>query len=115
LSGDFHIAYQVFGAGGHDILLVPNWFTNVESSWDVPSFARFFRSLGAFARVVVLDPHGMGASDPKPGGSLPTLEDWSEDIRAVLDAVGIERAAVVGLGPGSPIAIAFAATHPART
>ena len=114
-SGDFHIAYQVFGAGTHDILLVPNWFTNVESSWDVPSFARFFRSLGAFARVVVLDPHGTGASDPMPGGSLPTVEDWSEDIRAVLDAVGIDRAAVVGLGPGSPIAIVFAATHPART
>jgi pimeloyl-ACP methyl ester carboxylesterase len=72
-SGDFHIAYQVFGAGNHDILLVPNWFTNVESSWDVPSFARFFRSLGAFARVVVLDPHGTGASDPMPGGSLPTV------------------------------------------
>ena len=68
----------------------------------------------AFARVVVLDPHGTGASDPMPGGSLPTVEDWSDDIRAVLDAVGIDRAAVVGLG-GFADRDVFSATHPART
>jgi pimeloyl-ACP methyl ester carboxylesterase len=113
--GDLQVAYQVFGEGTHDVLLIPNWFTNVEVSWAVPPFARFFRALAGFARVVVLDPRGMGASDPAPGGALPTLEDWVEDARTVLDEVGIGRAIVIGLAPGSPIAILFAATHPERT
>ena len=113
--GDLQLAYQVFGEGAYDVLLIPNWFTNVEVSWEVPPFARFFRALAGFARVVVLDPRGMGASDPTPDGGLPTLEDWVEDARTVLDEVGIARAAVIGLAPGSPIAILFAATHPERT
>jgi class 3 adenylate cyclase/pimeloyl-ACP methyl ester carboxylesterase len=113
--GDLQVAYQVFGNGPPDVLLIPNWFTNVEVSWEVPPFARFFRALAGFARVVVLDPRGMGASDPAPDGALPTLEDWVEDARTVLDEVGIGRAAVIGLAPGAPIAILFAATHPERT
>ena len=114
-SGDLHIAYQRFGEGPREVILIPNWFTNVESSWELPAFARFYRALSMFARVVMLDPRGMGASDPAPAGTLPTLEEWVDDITVVLDAEGIERPAVIGLAPGAPIAIMFAATRPERT
>jgi class 3 adenylate cyclase/pimeloyl-ACP methyl ester carboxylesterase len=115
MSGDLHIAYQIFGQEPPDLVLIPNWFTNVETSWDVPAFAAFFRGVASFARVIMLDPRGMGVSDAAPGGTVPTLEEWVEDIVAVLDAEQVDSAALVGLGPGVPIAVMMAASRPERT
>jgi class 3 adenylate cyclase/pimeloyl-ACP methyl ester carboxylesterase len=114
-SGDFHIAYQVLGEGSVDLVYVPGWVSHLDLYWDEPSVARFFQRLASFSRLVVFDKRGIGLSDPVAAAAMPTLEERMDDIRAVLDDVGSERAAVLGQGYGSPIAILFAATHPERT
>lgn len=111
-SGDVHIAYQVFGAGELDVVLVPGYVTHVELVWEQEAFVRAFESLASYARVINFDRRGSGLSDPVAGA--PTLEQRMDDVRAVMDAAGSQRAALVGLSEGVPMSILFAATYPER-
>jgi len=109
-----YIAYQVFGDGPLDILFITNWGTNLEVMWEEPSVNHFFGRLAAFGRVICFDKRGTGVSDPVSLTQLPSLEDWMDDAREVLDAVGSEKAALIGDTEGGPMAILFAATYPDR-
>ena len=114
-SEDGYVAYQVFGRGGSDQLLIGNWASNIEVMWEHPSMARYLDLLGHFGRVICFDKRGAGVSDPVALGALPTLENWMDDARIVLDAVGSEKAALIGDAEGGPMAMMFAATYPQRT
>jgi pimeloyl-ACP methyl ester carboxylesterase len=107
------IAYQVVGAGDLDLVFVPGGVSHVDVTWQDRRYRRMMERLASFARVTVFDKRGMGASDPVP--QAPTPEQRRDDIRAVMDAVGIERAALFGLSEGGTAAMLFAATLPART
>ncbi|MFL5823085.1 MAG: adenylate/guanylate cyclase domain-containing protein [Solirubrobacteraceae bacterium] len=111
-SGDVHIAYQVFGEGELDLVLIPGYVTHVELVWEHGPAARFQEALAAFARVITFDRRGSGLSDPVR--DAPTLEERMDDIRAVMDAAGSEQAALVGVSEGVPLSILFAAAHPER-
>jgi pimeloyl-ACP methyl ester carboxylesterase len=112
-SGDVHIAYQVVGEGPRDLVLVPGWVSNVEVFWEEPSVVRFFTRLASFSRLILFDKRGTGLSDRVT--ELPTLEQRMDDVRAVMDAVGSERATLMGYSEGGPMCALFAATCPART
>jgi class 3 adenylate cyclase len=115
-KGDAHIAYQVVGEGhALDLVLVSTWFSHVEARWDLPGYVHYLGRLSSFSRLISFDKYGTGLSDPIPSRELPPLEDWMDDVTAVMDAIGVERAAVMGAGEGSPMAELFAATHPERT
>jgi pimeloyl-ACP methyl ester carboxylesterase len=111
-SGGVHIAYQVFGEGDLDLVLVPGFTTHVELAWEYEPSARLLEGLASFARVITFDRRGSGLSDPV--ADAPTLEQRMDDVRAVMDAAGSERAALVGMSEGVPMSILFAATYPAR-
>ena len=113
-SGEYHIAYQVVGDGPVDLVYVPGWVSHLDLYWEEPSIAHFLRRLASFSRLIVFDKRGIGLSDPVPASAMPTLEERMDDVRAVLDAAGSERAAVLAQGYGGPIAMLFAATHPER-
>lgn len=113
-SGEANIGYQVVGEGAFDLVLLDQWFSNVDALWDFAPLARFVTRLSTFARVIVLDKRGTGISDPVPLGGMPTLEGWMDDIRAVMDAVGSERAAFVAGVGACYLALLFAATYPRR-
>ena len=113
-SGDVQIAYQAFGEGP-DLVWVPGWVSQLDLYWEEPTLARFLRRLASFARVVVFDRRGLGLSDRVSAGRLPTLEERMDDIRAVLDDLGVHRATVLAQGYATPIAVLFAATYPERT
>lgn len=106
------VAYQVFGRGDIDIVLVPGMGSHIELHWCEPLFARFMRSLAGMGRVITFDKRGTGASDRVAG--IPTLEDRMRDLVAVLDAAGSERAVVLGISEGAALAALLAASHPAR-
>ena len=110
-SGDVHIAYQVFGSGPIDLVFVPGFVSHIENYWDQPDLARWLLRLGSFARVVIFDKRGTGLSDPV--AEVPSLDLRMDDARAVMDAVGMERAALLGVSEGGPLATLFAATYPA--
>jgi len=110
-----HVAYQVVGDGPFDVVFIPAWNTNVDAMWEEPTLARFLRRLGTFSRLICFDKRGTGVSDPVPLGAIPTLEQWNDDVGAVMDAVGSQRAALLGHGEGGPMATLFAATYPERT
>lgn len=114
-SGDVHIAYQVVGDGPIDIVFVPWWWNHLEIQWEDPLVSRFLNRLGSFSRLLLFDQRGSGLSDPVPINGLPTLEQWMDDINAVMNAAGSERAAVFGHGDGGLVSILFAATYPDRT
>jgi class 3 adenylate cyclase len=108
-----HIAYQVFGNGPVDLVWVPTWIWQVEHIWEEPSVEKLFRQLAAFSRLIMFDRRGTGLSDPVLGA--PTLEEQMDDVAAVMDAVGSERAAVFAMLEAGSMASLFAATHPERT
>ncbi len=112
-SGDVNIAYQVWGDGPRDLVFVPGFVSNVEASWEEARFARFLMRLGSFARVILFDKRGTGLSDRV--ADMPSLEVRMDDVRAVMDAVGSERAALFGMSEGAPMSLLFAATYPQRT
>ena len=112
-SGDLHIAYQVVGDGPIDLVYVPSWISQIEHNWDEPRVARYFRRLASFSRLIMFDRRGSGLSDPVP--NAPTLEEQMDDVVAVMDAAGSERAGVFALLEGGAMALLFAATHPERT
>jgi class 3 adenylate cyclase len=111
-SGDVHIAYQAFGNGPINLVMVPGFVSNVENYWDQPDLARFLNRLGSYARVVTFDKRGTGMSDRVT--ELPGLEQRMDDLRAVMDAAGMEQAALVGISEGAPLSVLFAATYPDR-
>ena len=111
-SGDVSIAYQVIGDGPVDVLFVP-WLINLVWAWEQPMFVDFCRRLASFSRLILFDKRGTGLSD-RPR-DLPTLETRMDDLRAVMDAAGSERAALLGAGsPGGQLCAIFAATYPER-
>ena len=112
-SGDVNIAYQVTGDGPIDLVAVPGFFSHLEISWEHPDVAAFFDRLGSFARLIRFDKRGTGLSDRSVG--LPDLETRMDDVWAVMDAVGSERAALFGWSEGGPMSALFAATYPERT
>ena len=112
-SDEVHIAYQVFGDGPLDLLFVPGFVSNIEKIWESPDQRAFFRRLASFCRVILFDKRGTGMSDR--GSQIFTLEQRMHDVRAILDAVGSERAALFGVSEGGPMSLLYAATYPART
>jgi pimeloyl-ACP methyl ester carboxylesterase len=112
-SGDLSIAYQVVGQGPPDVVFVQGFVSHVELAWEMPTFGPVYARLASFARLVVFDKRGVGLSDRTP--RLPTLEERMDDVRAVMDAAGVERAALIGISEGGPMALLFAATYPERT
>ena len=112
LSGDAHIAYQVFGEGDLDLVFVPGFVSNIEHYWEMPQVPDLLERLGSFARVVIFDKRGTGLSDRVSGP--PPLEQRMDDMQAVMDAVGVERAALYGISEGGPASVLFAATYPER-
>jgi len=113
-SSQGYVAYQVFGEGPRDLLFVTNWATNLDAMWEEPSLAFYFHRLSRAGRVICFDKRGTGVSDPVPLGSLPTLEEWMDDARTVLDAAGSLQAAIIGDTEGGPMAMLLAATFPDR-
>jgi DNA-binding SARP family transcriptional activator/pimeloyl-ACP methyl ester carboxylesterase len=115
-SGDVRIAYQIVGAAAPlDIILVHGWVCTFEPGWGNEKIASFYRRLASLGRLILFDKRGTGLSDRVSPERLPDLETRMDDVRAVLDAVGSERAVVVGISEGGPMSALFAATHPDRT
>ncbi|HLM32726.1 MAG TPA: adenylate/guanylate cyclase domain-containing protein [Gaiellaceae bacterium] len=111
-SGDASIAYQIVGDGPVDLVLVLGFATHLELQWESPPFARLFERISSFSRLIIFDKRGTGLSDPV--AEVPTLEQRVDDVRAVMDAAGAERAALFGISEGGPMSVLFAATHPER-
>jgi len=114
-SGDVNIAYQVVGSGELDLVYVMGWVSNLDYFWEEPSCARFLSRLASFSRLILFDKRGTGLSDRVPESQLPTIEQRMDDVRAVMDTVGLERAALFGVSEGGPMCALFAATYPERT
>jgi class 3 adenylate cyclase len=114
-SGDVNIAYQVLGDGPVDLVYVPGWVSHVELAWELPELAGGFERLASFSRLILFDKRGTGMSDAVPANELPTLEQRMDDVRAVMDAVCSERAAIFGASEGGGMSMLFAATYPERT
>ena len=114
-SGDVNIAYQVIGDAPLDLVFVMGWVSHLEYFWREPNFARFLLRLASFSRLILFDKRGTGLSDRVPINQLPTLEQRMDDVRAVMDAVGSERAALCGVSEGGPMCSLFAATYPEKT
>jgi class 3 adenylate cyclase len=112
-SGDLHIAYQVLGDGPFDVVESPGWISHMEYQWEQPLLAHFLRRPASYARLVLFDKRGTGLSDRTSG--VPTLEECMDDIRAVMDAEGSERAALIGHYDSGAHSAMFAATYPERT
>jgi class 3 adenylate cyclase len=111
-SGDVNIAYQVFGDGPVDLVFCPPFASNVELAWEFAPRRALNESLASVARVITFDKRGTGLSDREVG--VAPLEERMDDVRAVMDAAGSERAALLGIMDGGPLAILFAATYPDR-
>jgi len=109
-SGDVMVAYQVVGQGPFDVVIAPPWVSHVELVWETAGWTTFLRGLAEHARVLLFDKRGTGLSDRVAG--VPTLEERSDDIRAVMEAAGSERAAVFGVSESVPMSVVFTASHP---
>ncbi len=114
-SGDVNIAYQVVGEGPLDLVLVHGWVQSFDAGWEIAPIERFYRRLASFSRLILFDKRGTGLSDRVALDNLPTLETRMDDMRAVMDAVGVEGAAVLGHSEGGAMCGLFAATYPERT
>jgi class 3 adenylate cyclase len=111
-AGDLSIAYQAVGSGDVDVILVPQWLSNIEQYWENPTAAYFLRRIASFSRLIMFDKRGTGLSDSVQ--DTQTLEERMDDVLAVMDAVGSERAVLFGPSEGGPMAALFAATYPDR-
>lgn len=114
-NGDVNIAYQIVGDGPVDIVFVMGWISHLEFFWKHHLFASFLHRLASFSRLILFDKRGTGLSDRVPLNELPTLEQRMEDVHAVMDAAGSERAFLFGVSEGGPMCALFAATYPERT
>jgi pimeloyl-ACP methyl ester carboxylesterase/DNA-binding winged helix-turn-helix (wHTH) protein len=113
LSGELRIAYQTLGDGPIDLVHVPGWVSHVEYGWEEPSLAEFYQGLAKFSRLILFDKRGTGLSDRDAG--LPDIQQRMDDVRAVMDATGSQRAVLFGWSEGGGMAISFAATYPERS
>jgi pimeloyl-ACP methyl ester carboxylesterase len=114
-NADVNIAYQVLGDGPLDLVVVHGWVQSFDAGWEIESIERFYDRLASFSRLILFDKRGVGLSDRVSVDDLPTLETRMDDMRAVLDAVGSEGAAVLGHSEGGAMCALFAATYPERT
>ena len=114
-ADDVYIAYQILGDEPVDMVYLQPWFSHVEYGWEEPREARFLRTLASFSRLILFDRRGTGMSDPMPQDHPPDMEQRMDDVRAVLDAAGSERAVVYGASESGAMAALFAATYPDRT
>ena len=114
-NGDLRVAYRASPEGPRDIAFVPNWFTNCEVVPELPSLQGWIEAMTSLGRLIVFDQPGTGASDPVTPGALPTLEQWSDSITAVLDDLGSNEAVLLAVDGAFAPAALFAATHPSRT
>jgi pimeloyl-ACP methyl ester carboxylesterase len=114
MNGDLRVAYRAAPPGERDIVLVPTWFTNCEDLPELPPFQGWIEAITSLGRLIFLDQPGTRASDPVEPGALPTLEQWTDSITAVLDDLGSREAVLLNVGPLVTGAM-FAATHPSRT
>jgi class 3 adenylate cyclase len=112
-SGDVNVAYQVLGEGPLDLVYVWGWLSHLDLQWTEPTVASFLHRLAGFSRLIMFDKRGTGLSDPV--GTAPTFEERMDDIRAVMDAAGSERAALLGFSEGAALSCLFAASYPERT
>ena len=113
-SGGYSIAYQVVGDGDLDIVYMPGFASNLDVFWEEPRYSRFLQRLASYSRLVLVDRLGTGLSDRLPPGETATLEQRVDDLGAVMDAVGIERANVLGWSEATMPCTLFAATYPER-
>ena len=111
-SGDVHVAYRVFGQGNVDLVFIPGFISHLDVWWEEPGIARWLTRLAESVRVIMFDKRGTGLSDHVT--RVPGMDERMDDARAVMDAVGLERAAVMGISEGGSLASLFAATHPDR-
>jgi len=111
-SGDVNVAYQVLGEGPVGLVYVWGWLSHLDFQWTEPTLAGFLRRLAGFSRLIMFDKRGTGLSDPV--GAAPTFEERMDDIRAVMDAAGSQRAALLGFSQGAALSVLFAATYPDR-
>ena len=109
-----YLAYQVLGEGAIDLVLADQWVSHQEAQWDVPPVAELRRRLAKIGRLITFDKRGVGMSDPVPIESLPSIEAWIDDVRAVMDAARSDRAALITTLGGGLMGLVFAATHPDR-
>jgi class 3 adenylate cyclase/pimeloyl-ACP methyl ester carboxylesterase len=114
-TGDLHIAYQVVGSGPVDIVFVPEFWHTIEVQWDQPELAAFLERLASFGRLISFDQRGSGLSDPVSLDELPSIEQWMDDVRVVMDDAGSKSAVLLAIGGGGTMSMLFAATHPERT
>ena len=114
-SGGVNIAYQVLGDGPVDLVYSIGWISNIDIIWEEPSYADFLQRLASFSRLIVFDKRGTGLSDRVSIDALPTMEERMDDVRAVMDAAGSSRAALMGISEGGTLVTLFAATYPERT
>ena len=114
-SRDGNVAYQAFGKGPFDLVFIPWWVSNIDVMWEEQSLATFLERLATFSRVLCFDKRGTGVSDTVPLVALPTLEQWSDDVRTVMEAAGSQRAVLLGHDTGGQMAMLFAATYPDKT
>ncbi|KQZ79141.1 LuxR family transcriptional regulator [Mesorhizobium sp. Root157] len=113
-SGDIRIAYQVIGQGSLDLVFVPGFISNLDLHWEDEGYSRLLKRLASFSRLILFDKRGTGLSDRVDAHALPSLEARMDDVRAVMDAAGSGRAAILGASEGAPMAMLFAATQPER-
>ena len=113
-NGNVSLAYDVVGDGERDILVTFGWIGSFQSALEHPAHARWLERLATFGRVIMWDKRGTGLSERLPADRLPTLEERMDDMRVVMDAVGSERAATVGVSEGASLSAVFAASHPDR-
>ena len=112
-NGDINVAYQVFGEGNVDLVMVPGFISHIENYWDEPNLARWLRKLGSFSRIILFDKQGTGLSDRS--SKAPGMDERMDDVSAVMDAEGVEQAAIFGISEGGSLATLFAASHPERS
>ncbi len=111
-SGDVHVAYQKFGRGKLNLVIVPGWISNLDCCWDHPRSVAWLERFADYATIVMFDKRGTGLSDR--GKGMPGMDERMDDIRAVMDHAGIQDAALFGLSEGGTLAALFAASHPDR-
>jgi class 3 adenylate cyclase len=109
-----HVAYRVIGNGPPDVVFLPDWTASVDVAWEEPRLSDALFRLASFCRLVLVDRRGIGASDAVAGGEPPTLDEAMDDVRTVIDALGLERVVLMGMEDGGAIDILFAATNPDR-
>lgn len=113
--GDAYIAYRVCGEGPPDVVVSIDWFSHAEEMWSATSPLRpVLEALASFGRVITFDRRGVGLSDPVPLDGMPALEEWMHDVAAVMDALGIDEAALLAKGSAGAMGLLFAASHPQR-